>query len=130
VSLIKLRFADPYTPRPYKMPLNLPWRRGVSIPLLGFIGLFGVSIIFFSVVWTHRIGRIAGPAWVGLGMIYYFIYRAIQGLPLFGSIKRDWEAEQIEVLTSAEEFDLLERYKNALRERDKAAQAKDQSHAS
>jgi APA family basic amino acid/polyamine antiporter len=130
VSLIKLRFADPYTPRPYKMPLNLPWRRGVSIPILGFIGLIGVSIIFFSVVWTHRIGRVAGPAWVVLGMIYYFIYRATQGLPLFGSVERDWEAEQIEVLTSAEEFDLLERYKNALRERDKAAQAKDQSHAS
>src|SRR5207237_10391611 len=121
---IKLRFADPYTPRPYRVPLNLPWRRSdgrvVSIPILGFIGMLGVSTIFFEVVYTHRIGRVAGPAWIGVGLIYYFIYRATQKLPLFGSVKRDWEAEQIAVLTDAEEFDLLEQYKNALHARDKA----------
>jgi APA family basic amino acid/polyamine antiporter len=40
-------------------------------------------------------------------------------LPVFKSIKRDWESDQIEVLTSAEEYDLLEQYKLALAERDK-----------
>jgi APA family basic amino acid/polyamine antiporter len=123
ISLIKLRFTDPYTPRPYKMPINLPWRRSdgtsVSIPILGFIGMLGVSTILFEVVYTHKIGRIAGPAWVVMGLVYYFYYRAKTKRPLFGSLKRDWEAEQIQVLTSAEEFDLLEQYKNALHARDK-----------
>jgi len=122
ISLIKLRFSDPYTPRPYKMPLNLRLKykgRKVDFPVLGVIGMLGVSTILFEVVLTHAIGRIAGPAWVLAGFIYYTWYRKKEGMPVFGSIKRNWEKEQIEILTSAEEYDLLEQYKNALAERDK-----------
>lgn len=122
IALIRLRFVDPYTPRPYMMPLNLKLSykgRKIYFPILGVIGTLGVVSILFTVVFTHSIGRIAGPAWVILGFLYYFWYRKKQGLPLLKSIKRDWEKEQIEVLTAAEEYDLLEQYKNALAERDK-----------
>jgi APA family basic amino acid/polyamine antiporter len=122
-SLIKLRFSDPYTPRPYRVPINIPWRRSdgtvVQIPVLAILGMLGVSTIFTTVVYTHAIGRIAGPAWVLAGLIYYFAFRASQKLPLTGSVARDWEKEQIDVLTSAEEFDLLEQYKNSLAARDR-----------
>ena len=40
-------------------------------------------------------------------------------LPVFKTIKRDWETEQKAVLLSAEEFELLEHYRLALAERDK-----------
>ncbi|MDP3024207.1 MAG: APC family permease [candidate division Zixibacteria bacterium] len=122
IALIKLRFSDPYTPRPYKMPLNIKIGykgRKVDFPLLGVIGMLGVATILFMVVLTHTIGRIAGPAWILLCFIYYAWYRKKEGFPLFKSIKHNWEKEQIEVLTSAEEYDLLEQYKNALAERDK-----------
>jgi len=66
---------------------------------------------------THDIGRIAGPAWVILCLLYYVWYRKRQGFPIFRNLKRDWEKQQIEVLTSAEEFDLLEQYKIALASR-------------
>jgi APA family basic amino acid/polyamine antiporter len=122
-SLIRLRFLDPYTPRPYKVPLNLKWRRKdgsvVEVPVLGFLGLLGVSSIFTTVIITHEIGRIAGPAWVLLCVVYYVIFRRRSGLPVLGSVPHDWEQEQIEVLTNAEEFDLLEQYKQALIRRDK-----------
>jgi hypothetical protein len=39
-------------------------------------------------------------------------------------VKHDWEAEQKQILTSAEEFDLLEQYKIALAERDKHEKGK------
>ncbi|MBM3235673.1 APC family permease [Candidatus Poribacteria bacterium] len=120
IALIKLRFSDPYTPRPYKMPLNLKIKykgRKVDFPVLGVIGTLGVMFVLFEVVLTHDIGRIAGPAWVILCLLYYVWYRKRQGLPIFGSLKRDWEKQQIEVLTSAEEFDLLEQYKIALAKR-------------
>jgi len=42
-----------------------------------------------------------------------------QKLPVFGTLKQDWEEEQKEVLASAEEFDLLEQYKVALSVRDR-----------
>jgi APA family basic amino acid/polyamine antiporter len=122
ISLIKLRFSDPYTPRPYKVPLNLKMGykgRKVDFPILGVIGMLGVGTILFEVVLTHTIGRIAGPAWVFLCFVYYAWYRKKTGLPVFKSIKHDWEKEQIQVLTSAEEYDLLEQYKIALKERDK-----------
>jgi len=118
VSLIKLRFSDPYSPRPYKVPFNIPWKtkdgRTVDIPILGFFGLLGVSSILFMVILTHAIGRIAGPAWVLCWLLFYLWYRRRKGRPLFGSLKHDWEKEQMDVLTSAEEFDLVEQYKQAL----------------
>ncbi|MDI6782617.1 MAG: APC family permease [bacterium] len=122
ISLIKLRFSDPYTPRPYKMPLNIRFKyqqQVIEFPILGIVGLMGISTIFFIVVSAHEIGRIAGPAWVGLCFIYYAWYRKKKRLPVFGSVKRDWETQQKLVLESAEEFDLLEQYKNALAERDR-----------
>jgi APA family basic amino acid/polyamine antiporter len=115
-SLIKLRFSDPYTPRPYRMPINIG-----RLPLLALLGTLGIAAMFFEVVYTHEVGRIAGPAWIGACLLYYLSFRASRGLPLFGSIKRDWESEQKAVLQSAEEFDLLEQYRLALAARDKQA---------
>jgi APA family basic amino acid/polyamine antiporter len=122
IALIKLRFSDPYTPRPYKVPLNINFKykgRTASFPILGVIGMLGVGTILFMVVLTHTIGRIAGPTWILLCFVYYTWYRKKNGLPVLKSIKHHWEAEQIEVLTSAEEYDLLEQYKLALAERDR-----------
>ena len=122
IALIKLRFSDPYTPRPYKVPLNLKLKlkhRVVEFPVLGVLGLCGISLVLVMVVLTHEIGRIAGPLWVLGCFVYYAWYRKKRGLPVFGSIKRDWESQQKQVLESAEEYDLLEQYKNALAERDR-----------
>jgi APA family basic amino acid/polyamine antiporter len=122
ISLITLRFKDPFTPRPYKMPLNIKISykgEKVDFPLLGIFGLVGVSLILFEVILTHPIGRIAGPAWCVLCLIFYFSYRRRMGLPLLGSVKRHWEKKQIEVLTGAEEYELVEAYKLALLARDK-----------
>ncbi|MFH1825196.1 MAG: APC family permease [Candidatus Firestonebacteria bacterium] len=125
LALIRLRYIDPYSPRPYKVPFNIKVKyhgHEVEFPLFAVIGTIGVSTIFFMVIWTHSIGRIAGPAWVILCLIYYFIYRAKNKLPLVGSVERNWEKEQIEVLESAEEYDLVEQYKIALKDRDKKGQ--------
>lgn len=127
ISMIKLRFDDPYSPRPYKMPLNIKWNhkgRIVEVPILGFIGTVGVSFVLFEVILTHEIGRIAGPTWVLVCLIYYFWFRKKKGFPVLGSVKHDWEAEQKKILTSAEEFDLLEQYNIALAERDKREKEK------
>jgi APA family basic amino acid/polyamine antiporter len=121
-SLIRLRFLDPYSPRPYKVPGNLRWKRKdgsiVEVPLLGFVGLLGVFSIWLTVMVTHTIGRILGPLWVIVCVIYYIVFRRRNGLPVFGSVKHDWEKEQVGVLTSAEEFELVEQYKEALIQRD------------
>ena len=122
VSLIVLRFTDPYSPRPYIMPVNLKvnWKgRRVAFPVLGVIGMIGVSFILFEVILTHDIGRIAGPGWVLLCVLYYIVWRRRNHFSMLGNVPHDWEQEQISVLTSAEEFELLEEYKDALAKRDK-----------
>jgi APA family basic amino acid/polyamine antiporter len=125
ISLIRLRFQDPYTPRPYKVPGNVKWKRRdgttVDVPVLGVVGMLGVMSIFLTVLITHDIGRIAGPAWLLLGLAYYVFFRRQQGLPVLGSVKHDWEQEQVDVLTRAEEYELLEEYKQALVRRDRKA---------
>jgi len=123
IALMRLRFTDPYSPRPYKVPLNVRLRFGrqtCEFPILGVLGALGVSAILVMVVWTHEIGRIAGPAWILACFCYYAWYRRKQNLPIFRSVKHDWEAQQQQVLADAEEFDLLERYRGALAARDRA----------
>ncbi len=125
LSLIVLRFKDPFTPRPYRMPLNVALKgQGdgaprVAFPILAVIGFLGVGTILFEVILTHAIGRIAGPAWVLVMLLFYYIYRRKAGLPPWRALPRDWEAQQRHTLREAEEFELLAEYEQALA--DKAA---------
>ena len=105
------------------MPFNIRLSIGGQLrefPVLAVIGALGVSSILFMVVWTHEIGRIAGPAWILACFVYFAWYRRKQKLPVFRSLTHDWESQQQEVLQDAEEFDLLERYRAALAARDRA----------
>ncbi len=129
LALFRLRFVDPLAPRPYKVPWNIRLRQGGQIcefPVLAVFGTIGIAAILAMVVLTHEIGRIAGPAWVLACFIYYAWYRRNRGLPVFGSVRRDWETTQQEVLQDAEEFDLLERYRAALAARSRAQRSEDQ----
>jgi len=122
VALIALRFRDPYSPRPYRVPLNITWHRhgtSVAVPILGFVGLLGVLFTLTEVVLTHAIGRIAGPAWITVCVLGYIAYRRRQGLPVKGSVAHRWEETQRVVLKDAEEYDLLEQYELALAQRDR-----------
>jgi APA family basic amino acid/polyamine antiporter len=120
VSLISLRLHDPFTPRPYKMPLNVSIKyRGntVSFPILGTLGLLGVAITWTEVILTHPLGRIAGPLWIVIAVTFYMLYRRHQGEPPTGNVPRDWEDAQKRVLREAEEFESLEEYEAVLAER-------------
>lgn len=115
VALISLRFNDPLTPRQFKIPLNVPIRykgRMIDFPIVGVLGFFGIFSILIFVLLTHPIGRIAGPAWLLLGLCGYLFYRRRKNLPLMRSSKRDWYAEQRAILTSAGELELLDEYRN------------------
>jgi APA family basic amino acid/polyamine antiporter len=105
------------------VPGNIQWKRKdgtvVQVPVIGFIGLVGVFSIWLMVMITHDIGRVVGPLWVLLCVLYFVVFRRRSGLPVFGSVKHDWEREQVDVLTSAEEYEMVEQYKQALIRRDK-----------
>jgi APA family basic amino acid/polyamine antiporter len=123
ISLLVLRLYDPYTPRPYKMPLNIQLRfrrRQVWFPILGLLGLLGVLFFLVMVVLTHDYARVIGPIWIGLAIVIYLMYRRRHRYPLFKSLSRDWETATKQVLKAAEEFKSLEEYEAALAEREQA----------
>jgi basic amino acid/polyamine antiporter, APA family len=113
VALIALRLVDPLSPRKFKIPFNIPMTvRGerVEFPIVAVIGFMGIFAILIFTLFTHPIGRIAGPTWLLLGIIFYFVYRWRKGLPLFHSQKRDWRKQQVEILRSAGELELMDEY--------------------
>jgi APA family basic amino acid/polyamine antiporter len=113
IALMALRLNDPFSPRKFKMPFNLPMRykgKRVEFPLLAIVGFAGImSILVFTLI-THEIGRIAGPSWIICGIIGYLIYRKRKGLPVFGSQKHDWRKAQIKILQEAGELELMDEY--------------------
>lgn len=120
ISLFVLRFRDPYTPRPYKMPLNIRLNyhgRTIWFPLLGVLGFLGVFFFLIMVLLTHQYARIVGPIWVLGALALFAWYRRKRGLPIFKTKERDWETATKRVLLEAEEFKSLEEYEAALRER-------------
>ncbi|HEX9016838.1 MAG TPA: hypothetical protein VF960_12675, partial [Chloroflexota bacterium] len=124
ISLLTLRIKDPWTPRPFKVPLNVrvPSRNGqAALPIVGILGFLGISTIIVMVVATHDIGRIAGPGWIILGLAIFWIYRKWAGLPLLHSTHHDWEKEQLQVYQNAGEIEMLEEYQENLQRRDRLA---------
>jgi APA family basic amino acid/polyamine antiporter len=119
ISLFVLRFRDPYTPRPYKMPLNLRVSykgRSVWFPVLGVLGFLGVLFFLVMVLLTHQYARIVGPIWVLAAIALFAWYRRKRGLPILKTMPRDWESATKRVLLEAEEFKSLEEYEAALQE--------------
>ena len=113
IALIALRLYDPLSPRKFKIPLNIPVTvRGerAEFPVIAVLGFIGILAILVFTMITHPIGRIAGPSWIVLGLIFYFVYRKRKGMPMLHSNKRDWRSEQIEILRRAGELELMDEY--------------------
>ncbi|MBC5824620.1 MAG: amino acid permease [Candidatus Eremiobacteraeota bacterium] len=73
IALITLRFTDPLAPRKFRMPWNVPLRvkgRTGDVSILSLVGVLGIGAIFVFTILTHPIGRIAGPSWVIMGIIF------------------------------------------------------------
>ena len=113
LALIALRFSDPWSPRRFKMPINIPFTfRGerVEFPIVAVVGFIGIASILAFTLITHDIGRIAGPTWLIVGIICYIVYRHNKRLPVFGSQEHDWRAAQKEILRNAGELELMDEY--------------------
>jgi len=127
VALLRLRFKDPDTPRTFRVPWNVPIRRPdqtYEIPLVGVIGLLFLVAVLVMVVLTNPIGRVGGPVWLVLGVIFYYFYRRHRGLPFARSVARDWSQEQIAVYEESGETGLADEYREALRRRARAVRGK------
>jgi APA family basic amino acid/polyamine antiporter len=126
VSLLVLRYTDRETPRTFRVPWNVRvhWHgEPFELPIVGVLGLLGISSVLAMVFITHPIGRVAGPAWLILGLIGYTIYRRRQHRPVLRTIHHDWPEKQLEVYEESGELALADEYRAALKRRARRAHA-------
>jgi APA family basic amino acid/polyamine antiporter len=106
------------------MPINIPFMykgNRVEFPVVAVIGFIGiVSILVFTMI-THEIGRVAGPAWIILGILGYLFYRKRKGMPVFGSRSHDWRRAQINILQEAGELEMMDEYIENVKRMDERA---------
>ncbi len=124
IALIALRLNDSQSPRRFKMPINIPFTykgNRVEFPVIAVVGFIGiVSILVFTMI-THEIGRVAGPAWIIIGIIAYLLYRKRKGMPVFGSRSHDWRRAQINILQEAGELEMMDEYIENVKRMDERA---------
>ncbi len=130
IALMALRINDPLTPRAFKIPFNIPFKykgETVDFPVIGAVGLVGILSILVFVLITHHIGRIAGPLWILIGIVFYFVYRKRKGYSLFGSQPKNWQADQIAILREAGELELMDEYVGKIKAREQRLKGEDPS---
>jgi len=103
ICVVTLRFKMPDLERPWRTPINIPFR-GKSIPVLAVVGGLGTATVWVVVVLTHAWGRSVGLSWMAVGIIMYIVYRRRKGysltqtvktVPLPASVSEDVDYDQI-----------------------------------
>jgi APA family basic amino acid/polyamine antiporter len=81
VSVIVLRYRESGRPSAFRVPISLKAGPG-TLPLPAVLGAVFSILAWVSVVILHSGARIAGFAWMAIGITMYVIYRRSQGKPL------------------------------------------------
>ena len=86
VAIFWLRRRSPERERPWKPPLNFPWR-GASLPLTALIGGLGTFTAWVVVISLDLSTLAAGVTWMLVGTLIYVLFRRHQGLSLTETAK-------------------------------------------
>jgi APA family basic amino acid/polyamine antiporter len=77
-SVVRLRYKEPNRDRPYRMPLNVPFRGG-SLPIPAVLCVVMSVIAFAALMIEHGSARWVGVVWMVAGISLYLGYRTSQG---------------------------------------------------
>jgi len=80
-SVVWLRYKEPERDRPYRMPLNVPFRGG-SLPIPAVLCVVMSVIAFVALLVEHGSARWVGVVWMVAGVSLYVGYRTLQGKPV------------------------------------------------
>lgn len=74
LSLLVLRIKKPSLARPFRIPLNLKFKK-YALPLPALFGGVMTFSIFILIVITKPEGRLLGFSWMFLGVLFFSLYR-------------------------------------------------------
>jgi APA family basic amino acid/polyamine antiporter len=76
LSIVRLRIIDPDRPRPFRVPLDVPWR-GARLPAPALFAALLSGLAFVSVLAYHETARWVGLGWMTFGLLFYVVYRKV-----------------------------------------------------
>jgi basic amino acid/polyamine antiporter, APA family len=85
LAVVRLRWRRPGE-RPWKPPLNVPWR-GTLLPVTALLGGLGTFTAWIVVMALNTRTLVIGIAWMLVGIAVYVAYRRNQSLPLTKTVK-------------------------------------------
>ena len=94
LAVIKLRFSEPTRRRPYRVPFTVG-----RVPVPSVVGAVLTFTVWLVAIDTHEGARLAGPAWLGIGLILYIVVRKSRGE---GLLERVVSADEHRGLAEAE----------------------------
>ncbi|HEY2632801.1 MAG TPA: amino acid permease [Solirubrobacteraceae bacterium] len=74
VSVVKMRYSEPLSDRPYRTPFSVRLRGG-DLPLLAVFGALACSAGWIATMIVHEPARYVGLGWMLAGIVLYVIYR-------------------------------------------------------
>jgi len=86
VAIFRLRQRHPDRERPWKPPLNVPFR-GHRVPLSAVVGGIGTFAAWVVVISLDLSTLVAGVTWMAIGIVIYMLYRRRQELSLTETAK-------------------------------------------
>src|SRR5256886_3939235 len=99
LAVIKLRFNEPARRRPYRVPFTVG-----RVPIPSVVGAVLTFTVWLVAIDTHEGARLAGPAWLGIGLILYTVVPKSRGE---GLLERVVSADEHRGLAEAEFSRLL-----------------------
>lgn len=84
-SLLAIRYKYPKMDRPFKIPLNITFRKK-SYPISAILGALCTSSVLILVIITKPYGRNLGILWMAAGLGLYFYYRRYKKIKAAGTV--------------------------------------------
>jgi basic amino acid/polyamine antiporter, APA family len=75
LALLMLRWKKPEMERPFRIPINLPFGKGRSLPISALVGVFATLSTWIIVIITKPDARYLGFAWLVIGIGVYYSCR-------------------------------------------------------
>lgn len=83
LAVVRLRISEPDLARPFRVPVNLRWR-GAAIPVPCIVGATLTLALWVASLFTHGGAAVAGPVWLVLGSVVYYLSRRAGGESILG----------------------------------------------
>jgi APA family basic amino acid/polyamine antiporter len=106
MSVVKMRYSEPHSDRPYRTPFSVRLRGG-ELPLLAVLGAVVCSLGWVATIVVHEPARYVGLGWMLAGIVLYVVYRRADEASLWRRVTVPAAALRVEQVPEREYGSIL-----------------------